>query len=101
GADLAGSHLAVVAGAAAGEASGLDDAGGDDLVAHHFTRGAGAVVRELFVGDGGDFDVDVDAVEQRAADLGHVFFDLRDRAVALAAGVVAVAAGAGVESTDE
>ena len=33
-ADLAAGHLAVVAGAAGGEAGGLDFAGGDDLLAH-------------------------------------------------------------------
>ena len=49
----------------------------------------------------GHFDVNVDAVEQRAADLAHVPFDLRRRAVAGAARVAAIAAGARIQRGDE
>ena len=56
---------------------------------------------QLLERHGRHFDVQVDAVEQRAADLGHVALDLRDRAVAFAARVVAVAARARIERRDE
>ena len=40
--------------------------------------------------------MDVNSIEQRAADLGHVPFDLGNRAMAIAPWVVAVAAGTGI-----
>ena len=49
----------------------------------------------------GNFDVDVDAIEQRTADFGHVAVDLRNAAVAVPPRIVAVAARAWVERGDE
>ena len=46
-------------------------------------------------------DVEIDAVEQRAADARAVALDLRGRAAALMARVAEVAAGAGVHRRDE
>ena len=49
-------------------------------------------LRQLFVGDRGHFDMDVDAVEQRPGDTAAVAGDLGRRAAAFAAGIGLVAA---------
>ena len=101
GAQLAGGHVGVGAGGGAGETLGLLLACLVDLLLHGAAVGTGGLGSEFAEGDGGDFDVEVDAVEQGAADFGHVAFDLGDAAMAVAAGVVAIAAGARVERGDE
>lgn len=100
-ADLPGRHLRVIPGAAAGESLGLDGPGGDDEAPHVCTAGAPPVGREFLEGDGGDFDVDVDPVEERARNFAHVAFDLRRAAVAVPPRIVPIAAGARIEGGDE
>ena len=53
---------------------------------------------QLIEGDGGDFDVQVDAVEQRAGDFGEVALDVGRCAYAFAVGIGEVAARAGLRS---
>ena len=76
------------------EASDLPIAGRDDLLAHLRAGRAAARVRQLAEGDRRHFDVDVDAVQQRAADPAEVAFDLQRRAIALPPRVAAISAGA-------
>ena len=68
-ADVAGLHVGVAVEGGFGEAFGLDFAGADDA----FTDGADgspveALVDHFVLLEAGDFDVDVDAVEQGAGD---------------------------------
>src|SRR5450432_2294065 len=101
-ADHFGHHLGVGIGGLFGAITGgLAVAGGDDPGADRvgvFGRGWGA---EFFVFYGRDFDVDVDAVEERAGDFGDVALDHGRGAVALAGGVAEVAAGAGIHGGGE
>ena len=53
---------------------------------------------EVFEGNGGYFNLDIDAVEQRTADTAQVFLHLAGRAGAGVGGVVVVSAGAGVHA---
>src|SRR3569833_482679 len=55
---------------------------------------------EFFVRDGGDFYLDIDAVEQRSADLAEVALDDGWSAAAFAGGIAVEAAGAGVHGGD-
>ena len=119
GADLLGRHLGVgedgaargaraeslgarwVADSVLEEAGVLELAGGEDAGADLGGAFGGGVAAELLVLDGGDFDVDVDAVEEGAADFGDVALDHGRGAHALAGLVVEVAAGAGVHGGGE
>ncbi len=107
--DLLGGHLGVgedgaarCAGGALGadgcfkEAVVLDFAGGEDAGADFSGAFGGGIAAELFVLHGRDLDMDVDAVEKRAADLGDVALDHGRGAHTFAGFVVEVAAGAGV-----
>jgi hypothetical protein len=111
GADLLGGHLGVSKDGStwgAGRAFGAD--GGFEEAACWISRAARtrarisvepselAPPRSSLVLHGGDFDVDVDAVEQRAADLGDVTLDHRRGAHAFAGLVIEVAAGSRVIS---
>jgi hypothetical protein len=71
----------------------LDLAGGEDAGTDFGGTFGGGVAAELFVLDGGDFDVDVDAVEERAADFADVALDHGRSTHAVAGFVVEVAAG--------
>ena len=63
-------------------------------------RGFGRrVVAQLFERDGGHFDVDIDAVEQRPGYLAQIALNDGRRAAAFAAGVAVEAAGARVQIT--
>jgi hypothetical protein len=57
---------------APGEAGELHLARAAHALADRLRGLAGAPVRQLAKGDGGDLHVQVDAVEERAADAGHV-----------------------------
>ena len=100
-ADFGGSHFGVAGQFGAGEAPELAFAGCLDAG----TDGGGvldlAFVGEFFVVDAGDFDVDVDAVEEGAADAFLVAGDGGGGAAALFDGVSVEAAGAGVHGGDE
>jgi hypothetical protein len=74
--DLAVAHVGVVADGRAAEPIRLASPGGHHLGAHLGAGGARRATGKLAEGDGGDFDVDVDAVHQRPADLRHVLLDL-------------------------
>ncbi len=65
----------------------LARAGGFDALAHGLARSAVSVAAHFLVRHGGHFDVQVDAVQQRPADLAEVALDDRRRAAALARGV--------------
>ena len=77
--DLPRGHLAVVAVRAAGEAATLDRAGGDHRLAHLRRSTCPPRSPKALERHGRHFDVDVDAIEQRAGDFAHVPFDLRHR----------------------
>lgn len=98
---FATAHLGVGQGLGVGEALALEFPGGGDLLADLGAAGPWRPVGEFFEGDGGDFDVDIDTIEERAADSGHVAFDLRWGAIAATARVGAVAAWAGIEGGHE
>ena len=84
-----------------GEALGLDGAGLFDAGADGGGRFALFGGGEGFVVDEGDFDMEVDAVEEGTADALAVFLDEGRAAAAFAFGVAIVAAGAGVHGGDE
>ncbi len=80
-----------------GEAVTLDDA----RFFHALADGGGAFAGDSLAGDvpirhGGDFDVDVDAVEERAGDAVAVALDIVGAAPALALRIAEVAAFAGM-----
>ena len=101
-ADLAVVMSALVRAVAAGEARRLHARGRRPPArASRRSTCPAAAAPKLLERHGRHFDVDVDAVQQRAADLGHVPLDLRQRAVALAARVAAIAAGARVQRGDQ
>lgn len=56
---------------------------------------------EFLEGDGGDFDVEVDAAEEGAGDFAEVLGDLGDGAAAISGGVAVEAAFAGVHVATE
>ncbi len=72
--DLGFGHGGVGGGGVA-EAFALEGEGGGDLFAHGGGVGAFAGAGEVAVGDGGDFEVDIDAVEEGAGDFGDVAVD--------------------------
>ena len=79
-----------------GEADVLAFAGGQDAGANLGRAFGGGAAAQLLILHGGDLDVDVDAVQQRAGDLGDVALDHGRGTHALARLVVEVAAGAWV-----
>ena len=83
------------------EPLGLTGAGFEHLGAEFGGGWAGGHLGELGERDGGDLDVQVDAVEQGAGDATQVLLDLGRRAGAGAAGIGPVSAGAGVHGGDE
>ena len=87
-ADQLGRHLGIgVSTFFAAVALDLDFASADHAAAHAGGTFGFHVAAQFFVLHGGDFDVDVDAVEQRAGNFGDVALDLHGRAVAFALGV--------------
>src|SRR2546421_3319679 len=100
-ADFGEAHFGVAGQFGTGETLELAFAGGQDAG----TDGGGvfdlAFVGEFFVVDAGDFDVDVDAVEEGATDAFLVAGDGGGRAAALFDGVAVEATGAGVHSGDK
>lgn len=87
-------HAGVARDAAGVEALMLALAGGLDAVAHGGGGLGGLVVAELVERESGSLDVDVYAVEERAAYAGAVFLNEGRSAAAFAALVPQVAAGA-------
>ena len=83
------------------ESLGLDGSSVGDALADGFGGLAVAGAGEFAHAHGGHVDVQVDAVEQRAADAVEIFLDGDRRAGAVAGVVVEVAAGAGVHRADE
>jgi hypothetical protein len=100
GANLAGAHLCVGIDLffCAGEPLALQLACIKDASADAGRAFAGSSSAQLAVLDSGDFDVDVDAVQERSGDFGDVALDERRGAVAFARFVVEVAARARVIS---
>ena len=100
-ADLRVGHAGVGRGLGAGETCLLHDARGP----HAFADSGGGFTRflraEIVDRQCGRFDVEVDAVEQRAADPGAVALHLRRCATALVFGVTKIAARAGVHGPHE
>src|SRR5690348_10442101 len=101
-ADELGSHLGVGVGLSFGsKALLLAPAGGDDAGADGGGILAGGRSAKLFVFHGGNFDVNVDAVEKRAGDFGDVALNHGRRAAAFAGGIAEVAARARVHGGGE
>ena len=101
-ADEARGHLGVGVGFLFGrEASGLAIASGDDAGADGGGIFAGRRCAEFFVFYGRDFDMDVNAVEQRAGNFCDVALDHGRSAVTFAGGIAKVAAGAGIHCGGE
>lgn len=68
----------------------------------HFGAGRPRMpVGQFFVRDRWHFDVNINPIDERTADLRHVAFNLRDGAMAISARVVAVAARARIEGRDQ
>jgi hypothetical protein len=86
-ADIAGGHAGVVEAAGVLHGAGLFDTGADD--GGGFGSGVAA---EFLEGDGGDLDMDIDAVEQGTADLAQIVLDLARGTAALAGGIAEKAA---------
>ena len=78
-ADIAGGHAGVVESAGALYGAGLLDAGAD-----FGGRLGGGIAAQFLEGDGWDFDVDIDAIEEGTADLAEIVLDLAWGAAALA-----------------
>ena len=68
--ELAGIHAGV--GGAVAETLELGAAGAEHLLPHRLAIGAGPSAGQLAIGNGGDFDMDIDAIEQWARQLGKV-----------------------------
>ena len=94
-------HLRVVDDGGAGEAGVLDEAGAGDAGADGGGGFAGAGGEEFLLAQAGDFDVDVQPVEDGAADARLVFRHGVLRAGAGARHVAQVAARAGVHGGDQ
>jgi len=95
-------HLGVGVGFLFGrKTSGLTIASGDDACADGGGIFAGRGSAELFVFYSRDFDVDVDAVEQRAGNFGDVALDHGRSAVTFARGVAEVTARTGIHGGGE
>lgn len=91
-ADLTGGDVGVVM-----TTRQLPLAGCQHALSHPGGRLAAGLAAELLVGHGGDFDVEIDTVQQRAADFGQVALDDTGCAAALAGGVAMEAARAPVQ----
>ena len=97
-----GSHLCVAVDAGEGAiAFLLNLAGTDDALADGCRGFAGLGPTEVVEAEGRDFDLYVDAVQERSADLVQVFVNLSGRALTRLGGMVVVAAGTGVHRGDE
>ena len=86
-------HLGVGVDRSFVEALELNDAGGVDALADFGGRFAGVFAGQLLIAQGWHFDLDVNAVEQRAGDFGAVALDLQRRAGAFLLRVGEIAAG--------
>jgi hypothetical protein len=71
------------------------------MIAHRGAGRAAFLRAKLFERNSRHFDVQINSIQQGAADLCHVAFNLRNRAMALTARIVAIAARAGVERGNE
>src|SRR5205807_1859561 len=100
-AELTAAHSAIEAVAILAEAVALRLAGAVDPFAHRGAGGAVAAGRQLLERHGRHFDVQVDAVEHRAADPANVALDENGIALARSAAVAQVAARARVHGGDE
>lgn len=100
-ADLRMGHAGVGGGARVRETRELAFAGGLDAGADVGGGLGGLLGAELVDRERGRFDVQVDAIQERAADAGAVALDLRGGATALVLRVAQVAAGARVHRGDE
>ncbi len=91
-ADLGGGDIAVIETALA-----LAFAGSLDAITHGGAGDAVVAATKFFIGDGRDFDMEVDSVEQGAADLAEIALNDGAGAAALTGGVAIEAAGAAVQ----
>ena len=97
-----GTHIGVGADVGKfGKAGALEIAASHDALAHGGGGLALFIRGELLVVDEGDFDVEIDAVEKGAGNLGAVGYDLTGTTTALADGIAIEAAGARIEGADE
>lgn len=100
--DLARAHAGVAVHFRIGvEAGALFLAGVLDAVADGGGGFVGAGARDVAVFDGGDFDVEIDAIEKRAGDALAITLDLDGATAAFAFQIAEVSAGARVHRGDE
>ena len=92
--DVAAAHLGITVDFGSGKAVRLNFSGAGNASADAFRRLRAESPFQVFVGHCRHFKMNVDPIQQRAADLGHVSLDLRHRTVAVAAGVNTVALNA-------
>lgn len=100
-ADLGRGHAAVQAQRVLAEAALLHFSRGLHVGLHFFAAGPDRLIGQLAERDGGDFDMDVQAIEQRATDAADVAFDLQRVAFALPLRIAAITARAGVHRGDQ
>ena len=100
-AGLAVGHVGVVTGRRLDEAGRLPLPGGDHLLPHLVARRARRAAGKLAKRDRRDLDMNVDPVQQRAAYLAHVTFNLRRRAMAIPPRVAPIATRARVQRRDQ
>lgn len=99
---VAGTHAAVKTGLhRKSETTLLNLPSGDDGLPHFLARQAAGGSGQFLERHGRHLDLQVDPIDQRTADLTHISFDLRRRAVAITARVVAIAARTGVHGRYE
>src|SRR4051812_16113118 len=100
--DLARAHAGVAVYPGVGmETGALGFAGALDAVANGGGRFFGAGTGDVAVFDGGDFNVEIDAIEKRTGNALAITVDLSRAATAFAFQIAEVAAWAGVHGRDE
>jgi hypothetical protein len=99
-ASLAMRHVGVVAGVSALKPGGLHGSGGDHQLANLRAGRARRSAGKLLKRHRRHFNVDVDAVHKRPADLAHVSLDLRRRAMAISPRVAPISARARIQRGD-
>lgn len=100
-ADLGRGHAAVQSQRVLAEATLLHFSRGLHVGLHLLAAGSDRLIGELPEGDWGDFDMDIQAIEQWAADPTDIAFDLQRVAFALPLRIAAITAGAGVHCGDQ
>src|SRR5688500_7459042 len=83
------------------EPLGLQKSRCNHLFTHLATARSRLTGGQLLKWDRGHFQMNVDTVEQRTADFCHVFFDLRNAAMAWATWIIAVSTGTRIQGRNQ